>query len=102
MPKELIILIALFAIVGVVQFIAGRIYERNKDKTDLPGPVLTSTGMARYDELPAGIAVAESWLEPVDTPELHHKRQVVVRTQMPLLARSLDRLVETDSSKGVK
>jgi len=101
MPKELVALIVLFAIVCAVQFFAGRFYERNKDKSDLPAPV-TNEELTQFDELPAGIAVSMAWAEPEDQVAEHRQAQKAVRAQMPILGRSLDRMIESDSSKGVK
>jgi hypothetical protein len=91
MQQELIVMTLLFALVGTVSFFSGKIFERNKDKPEVP--VLTEKELSQYDDLPAGIAIAESWTGP---------KQKEVRSQMPILGRALDRLVENDSSKGVK
>lgn len=47
-----------------------------------------------YDHLPPGIAVAYAWSETRNMPHFHEMMREEVRAQMPLLARSLDRLVE--------
>jgi hypothetical protein len=100
MPKELIWLVVLFAVMGVLQFFAGRMYQKNKDEA--PKTLVTEEELTQFDELPAGIAVSMAWAEPEEQVAQHRQTQKAVRAQMPILGRSLDRMIESDSSKGVK
>jgi len=52
-------------------------------------------GLTKYDHLPPEEALAKAWNDPGVNPAWHHRMQQIVRSQMPVLARALDRLVET-------
>lgn len=47
-----------------------------------------------YDDFAPGEAVILAWLAPGDFPRYHSKMQDEVRTNMPILARALDRMVK--------
>lgn len=55
---------------------------------------VTEEGLAKYDDLPAGLAVAHAWSDTGNNPHYHRMMQDDVRAQMPLLARALDRMVD--------
>lgn len=59
---------------------------------------VTCGGLRKYDHLSAIDAIAKSWNESGSNPEWHEDMQDIVRKAMPLLARSLDRLSNTDSA----
>lgn len=48
-----------------------------------------------YDMLPPDQAVARAWADPGRSPMTHREAQDNLRKSMPLLARALDRLVDT-------
>ena len=48
-----------------------------------------------YDMLPPDQAVARAWNDPGRSPMTHREAQDNLRKSMPLLARALDRLVDT-------
>lgn len=48
-----------------------------------------------YDGLPPEVAVAKAWSEYGSRPKHHKEMQDELRKSMPLLARALDRLVDT-------
>lgn len=48
-----------------------------------------------YDDQSPAEAARLAWSNPGRSPETHRKAQDMVRSQMPLLARALDRLVDT-------
>lgn len=58
-----------------------------------PTPV-TMPGLHMYDTLPPEEAVIAAWVNTGPNPQWHRRCQDVVRQQMPLLARALDRLAE--------
>lgn len=75
-------------------FLVGEmILRRRKQRAIKPTPV-TEEGLAQYDDFAPGEAVYLAWSEPGDNPRWHNKMQDEVRSQMPVLARALDRLVE--------
>lgn len=78
-------------------FLCGQIILRSRKQQNIEATPVTEEGLAQFDDLPAGLAVALSWSEPGDNPRWHRKMQEDVRDRMPVLARSLDRMVETDS-----
>lgn len=51
-------------------------------------------GLEQYDDLPALTAVVLAWQSPGKHPAWHHRMQQIVRTNMPVLGRALDRLTE--------
>lgn len=56
-----------------------------------PTPV-TKEGLSQFDTLDAATAVAKAWSNPGRHPAWHFRMQQIIRTQMPVLARALDRL----------
>lgn len=60
---------------------------------------VTEEGLKQFDTLPASEAVLAAWVYAGNTPTWHHRMQQIVRTQMPVLARALDRLVEEGNTK---
>ncbi len=48
-----------------------------------------------YDMLPPEQAAARAWGDPGRSPHIHREAQDNLRRSMPLLARALDRLVDT-------
>lgn len=63
-----------------------------------PTPV-TEEGLQTFDHLPANEAVLAAWLYAGNNPTWHHRMQQIVRAQMPVLARALDRLIEEGNTK---
>lgn len=59
----------------------------------------TGRGLSRFDGLEPEEALALAWSEPGRNKAWHRLTQQVVRDCMPLLARALDRLVESRSEK---
>lgn len=55
---------------------------------------MSDEGLRQYDDLSAAEAVARAWGDPGRYPTWHHRMQQIVRKQMPVLARALDRIVE--------
>jgi hypothetical protein len=85
-------IILLLMLVGVI---AIGLHVR-KQEAVMSTPV-TDVGLEQFDDLPPGLAIVHAWSEPGENPRWHRKMQEEVRTQMPVLARALDRLVETNS-----
>lgn len=86
-------LIALLCILGAV-FIFATLVIVSRSKYRRPQEPIDVDDIEKYDHLPPGIAVAYAWEESDVGSHLHEMRKDEVRAQMPLLARSLDRLVE--------
>ena len=62
---------------------------------------MSEDGMHMYDDMPAFQAVILSWCNAGSNPIWHARMKVKVRLAMPLLAYSLDRLVnETPEVRG--
>jgi hypothetical protein len=80
-------------------FIAGQVIVKAMQDRKLKEAItpMTEEGLTQFDELPPGLAVTLAWSEPGDFPRWHQKMQDEVRQQMPVLARALDRMVESDS-----
>lgn len=53
---------------------------------------VTEEGLKQYDEDPILVAIARAWTEPGNHPSWHFRMQQIVRSQMPVLGRALDRL----------
>ncbi|WNT45437.1 hypothetical protein SEA_ARGAN_53 [Arthrobacter phage Argan] len=60
---------------------------------------VTEECLATFDSLPAPEAVLAAWTFEGANPTWHHRMQQIVRAQMPVLARALDRLVEEGNTK---
>ncbi|WNN94561.1 hypothetical protein SEA_LEWANDO_58 [Arthrobacter phage Lewando] len=60
---------------------------------------VTEDGLKTFDSLPADEAVLAAWMYEGNHPAWHHRMQQIVRAQMPVLARALDRLVEEGNTK---
>ena len=58
---------------------------------------ITVEAMRASDCLPAIEAVVKAWSEPGRVPTWHYNAKDRVRSEMPLLARALDRLLDTTS-----
>jgi hypothetical protein len=73
----------------------GEFFLRRRKQEEVP-PVtpITEEGLVQFDDLPPGLAVALAWSEPGENPAWHRQMQAEVRSQMPVLARALDRMVE--------
>ena len=84
-------LILLFFSVTIVQFFAGRLYQKNKDRDESPKPELTEEELTQFDELPSGVAVTLAWTEGAN--------QKAVRDDMPVLGRALDRMINVNFSE---
>lgn len=65
------------------------------------GTPVTKEGLEQFDGLTAIEAVAKAWSEPGKHPAWHHRMQQIVRTNMPVLGRALDRLT-VEPSQGDK
>lgn len=52
-------------------------------------------GKFMYDSLPPEDAVRKAWVYPGISPKTHKEAQERLRKDMPLLARALDRLVDS-------
>jgi hypothetical protein len=74
-------------------FVVGHLILRGRKQNVEETPV-TEEGLQQFDDLPPGIAVILAWSEPGDNPKWHYAMQDVIRGQMPVLARALDRLVK--------
>lgn len=79
-------LVLLFFIMSIVQFFAGRLYQRNKERDENNPPPLTDEEFRELDDLPSGVAVTIAWAQG--------KNRKVVRSQMPVLGRALDRMTD--------
>lgn len=66
---------------------ARRLEEKSMD----PTPV-TQSGIEMYDHLTPAEAVLAAWSNPGSSPEWHERTQAIVRANMPVMARALDRL----------
>ena len=51
----------------------------------------TRPGLEQYDHLPAEEAILRAWTEPGAAPDYHRYCQRLLRAQIPVLARALDR-----------
>lgn len=78
-------------------FVAGCMILRSRKQQEMAGTPVTEQGLQQYDYLPSGMAVMMAWSELGDNPRWHQKMQDEVRQNMPVLARALDRMVETNS-----
>ena len=54
---------------------------------------ITAEAVKASDRLPAIEAVVKAWSDPGRVPTWHYNAKDRVRSEMPLLARALDRLV---------
>lgn len=79
-------LILLFFVTSIVQFFAGRLYQKNKEHDGAPKPELTEEELKEFDDLPSGVAATLAWS--------HGKNRKVVRNEMPVLGRALDRMTD--------
>lgn len=75
-------------------YFAGEAFLRRRKQEEVESTPVTEEGIIQFDELPPGVAVALAWSEVGENPAWHYKMQDEVRTQMPVLARALDRMVE--------
>lgn len=53
----------------------------------------TQEGLEMFDGLPAVEAVIQAWTDAGPNPTWHHRMQQILKVQMPVLTRALDRLV---------
>lgn len=61
----------------------------------MPEPTPTTPeGLQQFDHLPAAEAVVLAWVVPGHAPRYHRDMQDLVRKQMPVLARAIERLVD--------
>lgn len=88
---QIIALICIGLMMVFMYVIAFYFLRRRKQEEVQP---VTEERLIQYDELPPGMAVALAWTEPDGNPLYHFEVQEIVRTQMPVLARALDRMVE--------
>ncbi len=72
--------------------------KRNKQKVEMARTPVSEEGLKTYDDLPVEEAVALAWSEAGNNPTWHFRMQQIVRAQMPVLARALDRMVETKTN----
>jgi hypothetical protein len=71
-----------------------------QESWEMPRPTpVTEDGLAIYDHLPAEDAVQAAWMYEGNHPAWHHRMKQIVRAQMPVLARALDRLEKEGTSK---
>jgi hypothetical protein len=68
-----------------------------RKKQDAASTPVTEEGLLQYDNLPPGGAILLAWTESGGNPRWHRKMQDQVREQMPVLARALDRFVDSNS-----
>lgn len=54
---------------------------------------VSEEGLTRFDHLPAEEAVLAAWQNSGVNPVWHYRMQQIMRQQMPVLTRALDRLV---------
>lgn len=89
-------IIALVAIIGFILFtwFAGDAFLRRRKQEEITATPVTQEGLEQFDDLPAGVAVVMAWSEAGENPVWHHKMQNEVRSQMPVLGRALDRMVD--------
>lgn len=80
----------------VTHLSAVRIEKQNKQRVEMARTPVSEEGLKAYDELSADEAVALAWSEAGVNPTWHFRMQQIVRAQMPVLARALDRMVETE------
>lgn len=80
-------------------FLCGQLIlrRRNEQKIQAEQTPYTEQGLTQYDDFAPGEAVYLAWSEAGDFPRWHSKMQDDVRKNMPVLARALDRMVETNS-----
>lgn len=55
---------------------------------------VTQKGLAQFDDLDPVVAVIKAWSIPGRFPQWHYRMQQGVRSSMPVLGRSLDRLAQ--------
>lgn len=68
-----------------------------KQKEAEPITPVTEEGLKQFDQLPSAMAVLLAWSDAGNNPRHHRKMQDEVRSKMPVLARALDRMVDTNS-----
>lgn len=54
----------------------------------------TREGLEIFDHLPADEAIVMAWNVPGAAPRYHRDMKILVREQMPVLARAIERLTE--------
>lgn len=54
----------------------------------------TEEGLKQFDNEPVIVAIARAWTESGKYPSWHYRMQNVVRRNMPVLGRALDRLAD--------
>lgn len=74
-------------------FVVGNLVLRGRKQNEEKTPV-TEEGLRQFDDLSPGYAVMLAWTDPGANPRWHDKARDEVRSQMPLLARALDRMVD--------
>ncbi len=98
MIDEELKIVALVALgLGILfMFLVGEmILRRRKQRIiESQATLFTEEGLKQYDDYAPGEAVIMAWSEPGAFPRWHSKMQDEVRTNMPVLARALDRMVE--------
>jgi hypothetical protein len=87
--------LALVCLIMLFAWLIGELFLRRR-KQEEATPV-TQEGLKQYDNLPAGMAVLMAWSESGSNPNWHEAMQEDVRKKMPVLARALDRLADTNS-----
>ena len=94
-----VIFLALIGLLLLVTYLAAIwIENQNKQKVEMARTPVSEEGLKSYDDLPADEAVALAWSEAGVNPTWHFRMQQIVRAQMPVLARALDRMVETKTN----
>lgn len=61
---------------------------------------ITREGLEEYDSLDPIDALIKAWTVPGKHPAWHYRMQQVVRANMPVLARAIDRLVQERRKNG--
>lgn len=77
-------------------FLVGHIILQCRKKQNVEPTPVTEAGLTQYDGLPPGGAILLAWTESGGNPRWHRKMQDQVREQMPVLARALDRFVDSN------
>lgn len=77
-------------------FLAGEAILRRRKQRIIESTItpVTEVGLTQYDDYAPGEAVILAWSEAGDFPHWHRHMQDEVRSNMPVLARALDRMVE--------
>lgn len=78
-------------------FLCGHIILQSRKRQSVESTPVTEEGLQQYDGLPPGGAILLAWTDPGENPRWHRKMQDQVREQMPVLARALDRFVDSNS-----